>query len=847
MTPTSETYVSAASGHGGELLVAGWRDKPHRGVYLALLLTSTALLNLEISFTRFFSFTIWYHFAYLTISVALLGFGSTGALVAAFPQFVARRGERFLVTALVLAAMFTIGGLCFLAQFPIEVENLVHKPLKFSASLLVYYFVVGAPFLLSGFAISVPFAAYPNAMGRLYFWDLLGAAAGCAITVWLIELFTVPGLIFASAGILLMAAAAIAWSGGRAGPSVRLAAAGTLVLVLAAPAGHLLPVSITSSKHLASYLAAAPGVPPFEQRADRMSKWTAINRVDAFGWDTPSPKSWWSGIGVGKSFHGEFPQVSRLAYDGSNGSDVYEFHGDIDREFEFLDHHLLTLPYLLLDKPNVVAIGVGGGVDLFNAIKHGARHVTGVELQSETVKLLHDRLRTFNSGFYDRGDVTLVAGEGRHFMRRTNDTFDLVQITAVDTFAAQAAGAYVLAESYLYTVEAMEDYLRRLGPDGIVTVVVGDLSPPDELPPLITRLGLIGLRALERSGVDDPGANIVIVEATDEGRAAHNESALVKKTPFTAAQIARISEFAAENGFRVVYAPGMADSRLSPILGRDEQARRREIDASRFNVDATYDSNPFFYNIARWKNLSPNSGIYFIMPGSFIGQVVLLLMVVQSTLLGAALVIAPLLLGARSGVRGAGIAGYLAYFLALGVGFMFLEISFVQTFVLFLGSPTYALSVTIFSLLLFSSLGSLFSGRFASRPEPVLQRLAPALAVVIVVYTFGLSRLFDAALHLELASRILIAVAAQMPIGLMLGMFMPLGIACIARENPRLVPWAWGVNGVGSVTATTLAVLIAMSAGFRTVSLLAAAIYLAGTALLLRSRHARRRSRVATQ
>src|SRR6185369_15899525 len=183
----------------------------------------------------------------------------------------------------------------------------------------------------------------------------------------------------------------------------------------------------------------------------------------------------------------------------------------------------------------------------------------------------------------------------------------------------------------------------------------------------------------------------------------------------------------------------------------------------------------------------------------------------------------------------------LAYFLALGVGFMFIEISFVQTFVLFLGSPTHALSVTIFSLLLFSSLGSLLSGRFAARPEAALRRLAPALAAIVVVYTFGLPGMFDAALHLELGARILIAVAAQMLIGLLLGMFMPLGITCIAREHPRLVPWAWGVNGVGSVTATTLAVLIAMSAGFRTVSLLAAAIYLAGTAILLRSRASRQR------
>ncbi|MFN2426928.1 MAG: hypothetical protein ABR587_10840 [Candidatus Binatia bacterium] len=827
---------SDAADRGGAIgmAVAGWGPRPNWGVYAALLLTSAALLTLEISLTRFFSHTIWYHFAYLTISVALLGFGATGSIVAAFPGMVARLGQRFLVAMLVVAALVTVGGLAFLSQFPLEIENLTNKPFHFSLSLLVYYVVVGTPFLLAGFSISVPFAAWPKMMGRLYFWDLLGAAAGCAVVVSLIEPLGVPGLVFAAAGLMLLSAAALSAAGGGTRSGAALAAIGVAVIVLAGPAGHDLPVKVTSSKSLFGVEKTYPS------ETDKFTKWTAINRVDAFGWDHPSPDSLWSGIGLSKRWTADLPPVARLTYDGGNGSDIYGSGGDIVGEFEFLEHHLLRTPYLVLDKPKVLVIGVGGGIDLFNAIKQGARHVTGAELQPETVGLLRGRLREFTDGFYHRDDVALVASEGRHFVRKTDQTFDLVQISFVDTFAAQSAGAYVLAESYLYTVEAMEDYFRRLGPDGIVTTVMGEIVFEGQAPPLTTRLALIGYRALQRQGAPDPGRNIIVVGSVTEGTFAQNASVMVKKTPFTPQEIERVAGFAAESGFTMVYAPGIAGSRLSVLLGPDEDAREAAIDAELFNVEASYDSNPFFYNVGKWSNFSPGNSIYFLMPGSFMGQLVLVLMVVQSTLLGMVLVITPLLFGARGGLRAPGVLSYLAYFLALGVGFMFVEISFVQSFVLFLGSPTYALSVTIFALLLFSGIGSLASTRFAAAPEAALRRLAPAIAILIVLYAFGLSHVFDAALHLEIGPRILIAVLAQMPIGLTLGMFMPLGIACVAREHPRLVPWAWGVNGVGSVSGTTLAVLLAMAMGFRTVAITAAVLYLVGTALLMRATNASR-------
>ena len=807
------------------LRVGGWGPAPHAGVYAALLLVSTGLLTLEVAFTRLFSLTVWYHLAYLTISVALLGFGAGGAIVASYPSLFARDGDRRLARCLAAAALLTVAALVGLARAPLEMGNITSRPVAFFLGLLGYYVAVGTPFLLAGFAIAVPFAAYPDRMARLYFWDLLGAALGCALVVRLIEPFGVPGVIIAAAALLLAGAGAILLGGGRSGVGVLVVTAAVMTIVLAPTLGSKVAVRVTSSKTYAS-LPVTPG------REDVFSKWTALGRVDAIGWKKPSPVSFWRTWGRGPGL-ATYPAVGRLTYDGGNGSDIYPFLGQFGM-YGLLDRHLLRTPYVVKQAPEVLVIGVGGGIDMINAVKRGARHVTGVELQPETVTLLRDRLRDFTRGFYSRSDVTLLAGEGRHFVRKSRDSYDLIQITAVDTFAAQASGAYVLAESYLYTVEAVTDFLARLRRDGILSMVVGGMLFSDTPPPLATRLALNAYRALERQGVPHPEGHLVVIGA--KLGITEMEIVLVKPTPFTPAEVDALEAFAAENRFETLYAPAAyapGPHVLGEILGPDEERRRQLLAASWFRMDPVYDRNPFFYNVDRWTHLASSKQLEFVFPGSFIGQLVLLLMIGQALLLGLALVLYPLWRTTRDGLRVAGAGVYLAYFLAVGVGFMFIEISFVQSFVLFLGSPTHALSVTIFALLLASSVGSLCSGALGGS-ERRLRPLSFSLAALILLYNAGLAPLFATFIHLDLWARVLIAVAVQLPIGFVLGMFLPLGIARVARAQPRLVPWAWGVNGLGSVIGSTLAVVLAMTWGFGMVACAAAALYVTGTALLLR-------------
>jgi hypothetical protein len=831
----------------GTLQVEGWGDQPHWGVYAVLFLVSMGLLTLEISLTRLFSYTVWYHFAYLTISVALLGFGAGGAIVAAAPKFFERNGQRRLIGIILAAAALVVVQLLILTRYPIEVTDLSTAPLKFSLGLLMYYLAVGVPFLLAGFAISIPFAAYPRMMGRLYFWDLLGASLGCLTVVWLIEPFGVPGLILAAAAILLAAASALSLASQRRVLGTVIGAVSVALFASAPMWSASMDVYITKSKldvrsqdragvvadmtpeKLAAYDEAV-------ESGAAYSRWTALNRVDAIGWENPSKYQYWGSVGAAPGYKGDYAETAQLTYDGSNGSAIYSFKGTFE-PFAMLDTHLLRTPYLLTDKPNTLVIGVGGGIDMMNAIKQGSSHVTGAELQPKTVALLKEKLRAFTGDFYHRDDVTLIASEGRHFVRKTDQTFDLVQITSVDTFSAQATGAYILAESYLYTVEAFEDYLDRLSPNGVLSLVIGGYVYQGALPPYGTRVGVIGYRALERYGVAEPSQHLLVVAARAKNGVTEGQLILVKKSPFTADEVNRVKTFAAANGFTILYAPATLSSdphQLGAVLGPDEATRQKIIDSEWFRVDAVYDSDPFLYNVGKWSNFGQQRDLGFQMPGSFLGQVILLMMIGQSLLLAMVLISVPLLVGAREGLKAEGVFSYLVYFLSLGIGFMFIEISFVQSFVLFLGSPTFALSVTIFSLLLFSSIGSFLSMRFTDRPAWAIPRLTASVVLLIVVYTVGLNQVFSAFLHLDLATRIFIAVLAQIPIGLTLGMFMPLGIACVSREHPRLVPWAWGVNGIGSVVGTTLAVVLAMSWGFETVKACAAVLYVAGAILMVR-------------
>ncbi len=814
-------------------------------VYFGIALVSAAVLMQEILLTRIFSFTIWYHLAYLTVSTALLGFGAAGSLLSGVDRLGAMRSRTLAAGCAIASGMCLLCAALVIGPRPLDPVQLVSAPARFSLGLLFYYVVIALPFLFAGMAVVVPLRSYPRSVNRLYAMDLFGAGLGCIAALVSLRLFPAEVCLIICA--MLFIGGGVCYADRTSGTIV---ASAVSAAVLAISPWYVAQLEFAPAKSKAMGRALEdPGT------TLHYTKWSPVNRVDIY--ETAQPAfTYWAGIGRSARYTGAVPDGLSLQYDAHNGSAIYTMRDPA--AFNLLDSHLLSIPYRLRERPDVLVIGVGGGIDVVNAFHHGAEEVTAVELQPLTIDLLTQdaAIREWTGDFFNRPDLTLVAGEGRHFVRASDREFDLIQQTATDTFSAQTTGAYVLAESYLYTVEAMQDYLRHLKDDGVLTVVLGELYYEDRmtLPPLISRLSLAAIAALESGGAAAPSAHVMVVSqvamtdaleswvapenmsgGSGTGGASHIvHSLVVKKSPFDAAEVESLKRFAVENGFRVLAVPDEGGRPLDGLLRASAAERRDIVAAQAFKLEPVNDDRPFFFHVLPWSSVLTGERTIWNFPGSTTGQLILLIMLGQSLLFGGALIFIPLAKRFRRGIITARPAlGSIAYFSALGIGFMLIEISFVQKYVLLLGYPTYSLSVTIFSLLIFAGFGAYLSERFWQRMDRFLLMLLATTISLVLAEIAVLPFIRDAFLAAPLAVRILVTVLLQFPLGTCLGMYFPSGVEVLRRHSPDLIPWAWAVNGVTSVVSLVLAVILGMSIGFSAVAAVAAGIYCIGTIVFL--------------
>jgi hypothetical protein len=380
----------------------------------------------------------------------------------------------------------------------------------------------------------------------------------------------------------------------------------------------------------------------------------------------------------------------------------------------------------------------------------------------------------------------------------------------------------------------------------MLSIVVGDhlYRDPAVPTPFSTRLVLVAYEALRRLGVEDPRRHVLLTghgipnfraPPGDPVVGAWIQSLLVKRSPFSDEEVARVRDFDARSGFHVRLSPngGAADPHLTRLVHSSGAEREALLDRQVFSVRPISDDRPFFFNVLPWRSLDLDRRIQWTNPGSGTGQLVLLMMLGQAVLLGGLLILLPLLRGPGAHLPRRETAGFLLYFLGLGLGFLLIEISFVQKYVLVLGYPTYSLSITIFSLLVFAAAGAAFSRRGWQRPRRFLAGLLAATVALIGVEVWLLPWIREALLGAPFALRASVTALLQLPLGLALGMYFPTGLELLRRRAPLLVPWAWGVNGVASVAAAVLAVLLGMAIGFAGVALLAGGIYAVGTLALL--------------
>jgi predicted membrane-bound spermidine synthase len=734
------------------------------------LITFSALV-FEIGITRIYSATIWYHFAFIAVSVALLGWGlggltlhlvgargapATRAGAAALGDDRAPRGHRrrltaSIDTAAVLALLYGLSiPLCLwmIVRFPFEQERLA-----------IYFVAPVAPFLLAGMSLSMIFDLRRDEAGSLYFADLLGASAGALVVTLLLQTLGGEAAVLVAATAPLAAAACL---------SSRLRSVATVAAVLLATAAF--------SNERTGLLEVRPGTLKAMRRdmdEDRrrvltQTGWNAYSRIDAVEGFTR-------------------PFLARLYIDSDAWTNVLEWDGR-RRSLATWDQWYRALPFQLVEDPHTLVIGPGGGADVLVALASGSRTVTAVELNPLMIQFVrHYGARAGN--LYDRPEIEVVLSEGRHFISRTRRQFDVILLGFVDSWASVASGGLSLSENYLYTTQAFRDYYEHLTDDGLLVIVRWDADIPRLVSNSVALLGAAGAAprlavVLEKTASSDPP----------------QMAFLLRKRPFTAEETARIMGWARTTPIivpgRVAAAPyGELLSGAITMAEYEARSPRR--------VGPVFDDSPFYFATERPLGIP---GRMRQALGALVAPVV-------------ALLAAFVLFGKPPRQPRAPYAASIVYFASLGFGFIAVELSLLQNLTLLLGHPIFTLSVLLFTLLAAGGVGSALSGRVPVRWACLIVAILAALDAV------ALPILVPALLPLSLGARVAVAVALLAPIGLAMGMPFPQGLRRAGQGALPPPPFYWGLNGVMSVIGSVSTVVVAVNAGFQVAMLIGSACY----------------------
>lgn len=762
---------------------------------------SSALLMTELALTRIFSVTMYYHFAFLAISIALFGLSASGVYVFLARRWLARYAPATLLAWHALAyALVTTVSLAALVRLRVGLNYSVENLLL----MLAIYALAALPFFAGGSVITLAVSRLAGQINRVYAADLLGASAGCLLLLPLLDRVGAPGVVLATASLGALAAILFAGRGSRAVVAVALL---LVVLPWGAHGTGLVSFDVSATKG---------------HEGDRVlfSKWNSFSRIGVYDRQHGD----WS---LSSTYDGPRPESRFMDIDSAASTPIIGFSGNLE-DVRYLRSELTALAYYLApERFTALVIGPGGGRDLLSALVFGARHVEGVEINPIIARdVMMERFRSFSGGLYLRPDVRIAVEDGRSYVRRSSDRYDVIQASLVDTWAATAAGAYTLTENSLYTVEAFQDYLDHLTDHGTLTITRWVLDG--------VRLVSLAQEACARRGWS-AADRLAIVQ--------HEKVAtfLLKKTPFTPEETARLRDICTKLRFTLLYAPGMpAPAVLAPTgTGQWEAANGapndyarlimapdREVFYARYPLDIrpTTDDRPFFFHTTKLKDQTSVAFGRQMLFGNGLSALMTLMMI--SGVLVLLFIVGPMAIRGRE-LLGSGWPGWLAYFGLLGAGFMLIEVALLQRFVLLLGHPVYSLTVTLFSLLLGTGLGSYLSRRIGE--EHVRARALLALAGVAalgILGVFVLPPIIRGAITVGLAGRMLVAIGILLPAGLVMGIPMPAGIRLLSRRQEALLPWAWAMNGALSVVGATLAVFIAMNWGFSVTLLTGSAVYL---------------------
>lgn len=908
-----------------------------RLTYAGVFLVAASVILLQIALTRVFAIMLWHHLTYMVVSIALLGFGASGSILTI------RRRKSDAPPFGSLAGFTVAYGvsviLAFAAMRLVEIDSLkLWEDKSNLVALLVLYSITAVPFLLAGMVLGTALTCFVQHVNKLYFVDLLGSGAGGAASVVILSMLGGPATIMVAAAIALLAGFLFGFAASKTHRMFSSAglALGILVALMFSGAGQGFGLPHVEWHPPFAAGKSFAGLDP--KQFDRLFSSTAEVEVAP-----EAPSLPMLGGDVGKDAQRMIP-ARKVGQDGTAPTFLFRGAGDIER-MSFVKHvqpasALISHAAAGGKNPDVLVIGVGGGMDVMVALASGAGSVTAAEINTAMVKMVTERYDEYLGGLFRPGAheysdrLKIIVAEGRSFVRTQPKNYDIIQMSGVDSFTALSTGAYTLSETYLYTTEAIKDFYAHLKDGGYINYSRFLLSHPGK-PRETLRLTNIACTALEELGIENPQSHIVVLQG------AAWASTMVKKGPFTRVEIDALKKFARDQMFLgLIYDPlRKADeepkaeiehldwttslphvldqlirihmppaalqkletvrerltSGYAEVLRLDQKAveatakaiatdfpesQRAGIEAGAmkvftelflssipakanfaetakifhqllagnaeerlafvedyfYDISSCTDDRPFFFNYYRYSQMfealldpqASSAAIASYTSDMPVGHIVLFVSLVQITLLAAILIFLPLWRLRSTGVKTVGVWRYFAFFGALGMGFMFVEIVLMQKMVIFLGHPIYAVSVVLSALLCFAGVGSLLASRIESLSRANLKRLVFAIIGLVIAVCILMNYVMPALLGWSLGIRIVAVTAMIAPIGIALGMPFPTGMRIVQANCPELLPWCWAINGFLSVFSSIFCIVGSMIVGFTVMMLAAALVYAIG-------------------
>lgn len=768
--------------------------EPARGrwpqLYLGVAFTTFGTLILELSLTRIFSVVFYYHFAFLAISIALFGLGAGGV----FSYVIAGRAGsvyRKLGFLAVLNSFAVLASLAFLLAIGGRAND---------NALPVVFFASALPFLFSGTVVSLAVAEGIERVGRVYFFDLMGAAAGCLALVPFLNRFGGPNTVLA-ASVLFAVSAAIWYNLAGAQPGRVCAVALALFFVVL--------IAVNGKQHLLDVrYAKGQALPP-----EMFVQWNSFSRIGL----------------VHDPARGDYSIVIDAdAATGIPGLDLE--HLNAQDRFNMLNQGP-GIAYTLRPGAKTLVIGPGGGYDVARAVTSGSNDITAVEINPIIAQtIMQQRFPDLNRRLYFRPGVRIVIEDGRSFVRRSEEKYQVLQATLVDTWASTAAGAFALSENNLYTSDAFRDYLNHVTDDGLMVFTRWGFDPPRES----LRLVSLAIDALKALGEPEPFRHIIVVreDVNKLNGWGAQDTVLIFRKPILAVDLATLRNALSHNQLQAVYLP---DEPPRNEFGRllksgDPEAFWKDY---RFDVSPVDDDRPFFFYTVQprdvWSFLkqskdAADSKINRALPLLFelLGVSALATVIV--------LLLPPLLLKTSLPLE-RGERKLLIYFVCIGAGYILIQVALIQKFVLFLGHPTYALTVIIFSMLVASGLGSYFSRRLIGGAATRLVWVLAGVAIAVSALAFLAAPISEVGVGWPLPLKMLVTASLIAPAAFLMGIPFPTGLSLFEARFPHAVRWAWALNAAASVFGSACAIFLAIYIGLRATMLIGALLYVGALAV----------------